>query len=67
MRDIEIASSNKIAKNKGDLLENLTQIIFEKKGYKVVKELRRTGVEIDIQAKDNKTNEKIYVECKAHK
>ena len=66
-RDIEIASNTKINKQKGDLLENLTQIIFEKKGYKVVKEFRRTGVEIDIQAKDCKTNERIYVECKAHK
>lgn len=65
--DMEIASNNKKTKEKGDLLENLAQIIFEKKGYRVVKELRKTGVEIDISAKDIKTNEKIYVECKAHK
>ena len=50
--DMEIASNNKKTKEKGDLLENLAQIIFEKKGYRVVKELRKTGVEIDISAKD---------------
>ena len=66
-RDVEIASSQKVNKQKGDLLENLASIIFEKKGYKVVKELRRTGVEVDLSAKDIKTNEKVYVECKAHR
>ncbi len=65
--EIEIASANRINKKKGDLLEGLAEIIFQKKGYKVVKELRRTGMEIDVSARDIKTNEKIYIECKAHK
>lgn len=65
---IEISSNRDSSnKDKGDLLEKLAQIIFKKMQYSVVFELRKTGMEIDVEAKSIFGNKKVYIECKAWK
>jgi hypothetical protein len=54
-------------KNKGDLLENLTTEVLKILQFTVKQEVKVTGAELDCLAIHNKTNEKIYVECKGHK
>lgn len=65
---IEFAvGKNSTSKQKGDLLENLAKKVLENQFYKVEKEIRRTGMELDLLCihKSN-PNKKIYVECKAY-
>ena len=63
---IDIAkTSNGSNKSKGDLLESLASIIFEKLGYEVVREIRRTSMEVDIHAKRKIGGRKVLIECKA--
>ena len=58
---------NATKKQKGDLLENLAKQVLENQFYNVEKEVRRTGMELDLLCvhKSN-LNKKIYVECKAY-
>ena len=58
---------NATTKQKGDLLENLAKQVLENQFYEVEKEIRRTGMELDLLCvhKSN-SNKKIYVECKAY-
>jgi len=59
-------NANGSCKERGDLLENLSKIIFEKLQYNVVREIRKTGVEIDLSARHKFSNKSVYIECKAH-
>ncbi len=56
------------AKEKGDLLEELASHLLLAQGYEVEREVRKTGVELDLlcRHKANK-NKKLYVECKAYR
>jgi hypothetical protein len=46
---IEFAvGKNSTSKQKGDLLENLAKKVLENQFYKVEKEIRRTGMELDL-------------------
>lgn len=54
-------------KNKGDLLEDLASKLLDTQNYEVVKELRNTGVELDLLCHSRANSSKsIYVECKAY-
>lgn len=65
---IEISPcDNSKSKDKGDLLENISQLIFQKMHYNTITELRKTAMEIDVSAKSLIGNKKIYIECKAWK
>ncbi len=66
---IEIATkTTSSTKEKGDLLENLVDYLLKTQNYDVEKEVRKTGVELDLlcRHKANK-NKIIYVECKAYR
>src|SRR5690554_1265472 len=66
--NIEIAVSKDVSNTeKGRLLENLGKEILETMNYKVLTEVRITGMEVDLIAQHEVTDEEIYVECKAHK
>jgi len=52
---------------KGKLLEDLGAELLRVMNYKVTNEVRLTGMEVDLIATNKSTDEKIYVECKAHK
>ena len=52
---------------KGRLFEGLVESILERMQYKIYKEVRVTGSEIDLIGIHRKTEEHIYIECKAHK
>lgn len=56
------------SKQKGDLLEELAKKILEIQNYSVTKELRETGVELDLYCEHNANkNKNLYVECKAYR
>lgn len=54
-------------KDKGDLLENLFGELMESLGYSVEKQIRMTGVELDLLCKHEVSGKKVYVECKSGK
>ena len=65
---IEIAcKKSDTAKQKGDLLELLSKKLLEAQHYEVIKEIRFTGVELDLLCEHKVSGKKIYVECKAQK
>lgn len=51
---------------KGRLLENLGSEVLNILQYDVTKEIRITGMEVDLLAKHRISKEEIFVECKAH-
>ncbi|VEN72738.1 Restriction endonuclease [Candidatus Desulfarcum epimagneticum] len=65
---IEVAcKKDDTAKTKGDLLENLSKKLLQAQGYDVIKEIKFTGVELDLLCKHRVNEKQIYVECKAQK
>lgn len=65
---IEIAVSDNVSTTeKGKLLETLGREVLETMQYDVITEIRLTGIEVDLLAKNRMTSEIIYVECKAYK
>jgi len=64
---IEVASSGKNTKDKGDLLEKFVKKFLEYQNHEVETEIRKTGMEIDLLCV-NKSNrsKKLYIECKAY-
>lgn len=52
-------------KDKGNLLENLAADLLSAQSYKVIKEIRLTGAELDLLCKHEVSGKEIYVECKA--
>lgn len=66
---IEVATQqSESTKDRGDLLETLSEKLLKSQNYEVQKEIRNTGVELDLlcRSKVNK-NKQIYVECKAYR
>ena len=53
-------------RDRGVLLEKLGKEILQVLQYEVIEEIRITGMEVDLLAKNKETNEEILVECKAH-
>lgn len=51
---------------KGRVLENLTKKLLDAQQYEVTKEVRLTGMEIDLYAKHKVNSARVFVECKAH-
>lgn len=66
---IEITTKNSAsAKEKGDLLEKLTEYLLRAQNYEVATEVRKTGVELDLLCRHKaNSNKRLYVECKAYK
>lgn len=66
---IEIATkASASTKEKGDLLENLTEYLLKTQNYEVETEVRKTGVELDLLCRHKvNNNKKLYVECKAYR
>lgn len=65
---IEVAVSGGTSSvERGDLLVNLMREIFDAVNYKSGPAIRVTGMEVDITATHNVTNEEVYAECKAHR
>lgn len=66
---IEIATKPSAStKEKGDLLETLTEHLLRAQHYEVETEVRKTGVELDLLCRHKANiNKKLYVECKAYK
>ncbi|OUD14375.1 restriction endonuclease [Thioflexithrix psekupsensis] len=67
--NIEVAvSKSATTKDKGDLLEELAMHLLRAQNYEVEREVRKTGVELDLLCKHKaNNNKKLYVECKAYK
>ena len=65
---IEVAiKEDDVKKKKGDLLEELTAKLLENYNYKIQREIRNTGVEIDLLCENKANSSKIiYIECKAY-
>ena len=65
---IEVAL-NKSAptKERGDLLEDLTEKLLTAQSYEVIKEIRFTAVELDLLCRHKVSGKEIYVECKAYR
>ncbi len=51
----------------GRVFEKFARKILEQDGYEVVETVRIKGAEVDLLARNRSTNEKICVECKAHR
>ncbi len=65
---IEVAvKCDSSTKEQGDLLEDISAELLKAQSYEVTKELRRTGMELDLLCTfiPNR-NKQIYVECKAY-
>lgn len=59
---------NKLTKKeKGDFFEAVTACLFKRQRWKINRNEREPGVQIDIQLEDFDTQEKAAVECKFHK
>lgn len=54
-------------KDRGDLLEALAEKLLAAQSYEVIKEIRLTGVELDLLCKHKISGKQIYVECKAYR
>lgn len=59
------ASKDTNTTQKGRLLEQLGREVLESMQYEVIEEVRLTGMEVDLIAKNKVNGRKIYVECKA--
>lgn len=65
---IEVAVKTGVSTTeRGSLLEHFARRLLETQNYSVTEQVRLTGVEVDLYAKDNTTSEIIYVECKAYR
>jgi hypothetical protein len=65
---IEVATTiGTPTKQKGDLLEDLAGILLQTQNYEIVKEVRPTGVELDLLCTNKINRRHIYVECKARR
>lgn len=65
---IIVTVSDKSSKTaQGKLLEDVGAKILLALQFKVTKEIRLVGMEVDLLAKREYTGEEIYVECKAHR
>ncbi len=63
---IEVAVTDNISSSdRGTLLEKLGHEVLESMQYEVNKQVRLTGIEVDLLATHKITDEEIYVECKA--
>lgn len=58
--------SRRFNKRQRCLLEKLEKRYYKYFQYEVIEEIRITGMEVDLLAKNKETNEEILVECKAH-
>ena len=52
-------------KDKGDLLEDLSNDLLQAQNFTVIQEIRVTGAELDLLCKHKVNGKEIYVECKA--
>ena len=52
---------------RGKLLEKLMRDVFDATNHTSGPPIRVTGMEIDVTATHNVSNEKVYAECKAHR
>lgn len=65
---IEVAvNKTDTSKIRGDLLEDLSKKLLSAQSYEVIKEIRFTGVELDLLCKHKVNGKEIYVECKAYR
>jgi hypothetical protein len=65
---IEVALNKSAStKEKGDLLEDLTEKLLTAQSYEVIKEIRFTAVELDLLCRHKVSGKEIYVECKAYR
>lgn len=65
---VEVAVSDEINNSeKGKILEDLGADLLNSLNYEVLKQVRLTGMEVDLIARNNISGEEIYVECKAYK
>ncbi|MCI5164566.1 MAG: restriction endonuclease [Candidatus Electrothrix sp. GM3_4] len=65
---IEVALNKSAStKERGDLLENLTEKLLTAQSYEVIKEIRFTAVELDLLCRHKINGKEIYVECKAYR
>jgi len=65
---IEVITNNDdTTKERGDLLEKITQELLKLQNYETTPEMRKTGVELDVVCKSNVNSKKIFVECKAYR
>ena len=52
---------------KGNLLEKFSKRFLETQGLNVERQVRKTGMEVDLLCEETATGEKILVECKAYR
>ncbi|MDV5035008.1 restriction endonuclease [Vibrio diabolicus] len=65
---IEVAlNESASSKERGDLLEALTEKLLKAQSYEVIKEIRFTAVELDLLCRHKISGKEIYVECKAYR
>ncbi|SOB78073.1 Restriction endonuclease [Marinobacter sp. LV10R510-11A] len=65
---IEVALNKSAStKERGDLLEALTEKLLTAQSYEVIKEIRFTAVELDLLCRHKISGKEIYVECKAYR
>lgn len=65
---IEVALNKSAStKERGDLLEDLTEKLLTAQSYEVIKEIRFTAVELDLLCRHKISGKEIYVECKAYR
>ncbi|MER3384067.1 restriction endonuclease [Pectobacterium aroidearum] len=65
---IEVAvDSSSTTKERGDLLEKISEKLLSAQSYNVIKEIRQTAVELDLLCKNKINGKEIYVECKAYR
>lgn len=65
---IEVAlQKSSSTKERGDLLESLAEKLLSAQSYDVIKEIRLTGVELDLLCRHRISGKEIYVECKAYR
>jgi Restriction endonuclease len=53
--------------DKGNLFEKFSKRFLETQGLKVTRQVRKTGMEIDLYCQETATGETILVECKAYR
>lgn len=65
---VEIAVPEEVSKTEtGNILESFSRKLLESQNYKVEDQVRITGMEVDLFAKNRTTDEIVYVECKGHR
>lgn len=66
--NIEVAVTGDITTTeRGNLLQDLMRDVFDTTNHTSSPPIRITGMEIDVTATHNVTNERIYAECKAYR